>query len=122
VVFDRVAAGTPQALDGAVEQVNRLLRDFGARPQLHRHDGEPWHLHYHGPDDELVAGWAAGLATGLAVVLGSELHDRIGVCTAAHCDRVYVDTSRNGTRRYCGTPCQNRAKTAAFRARRHRMP
>ncbi|MFC6935784.1 CGNR zinc finger domain-containing protein [Actinomadura yumaensis] len=34
-----------------------------------------------------------------------------------HCDRVYVDTSRNGTRRFCSTACQNRVKTAAFRAR-----
>jgi len=62
-------------------------------------------------------GWAAGCATGLAVVLGGDLYDRLGVCTAPRCDRVYVDTSRNGTRRYCSTSCQNRVKTAAFRAR-----
>jgi hypothetical protein len=30
---------------------------------------------------------------------------------------VYVDTSRNGTRRFCSTSCQNRVKAAAFRAR-----
>ncbi len=42
---------------------------------------------------------------------------RVGVCTAPRCDRVYVDTSRNGTRRYSSTSCQNRVKTAAFRAR-----
>jgi predicted RNA-binding Zn ribbon-like protein len=30
---------------------------------------------------------------------------------------VYVDTSRNGTRRFCSTTCQNRVKTAAFRSR-----
>ena len=51
-----------------------------------------------------------------AVVLGGDLYDRLGVCTAPRCDRVYVDTSRNGTRRYCSTSCQNRVKTAAFRA------
>ena len=51
------------------------------------------------------------------VVLGGDLYDRLGVCTAPRCDRVYVDTSRNGTRRYCSTSCQNRVKTAAFRAR-----
>ncbi|WP_456236959.1 CGNR zinc finger domain-containing protein [Actinomadura physcomitrii] len=34
-------------------------------------------------------------------------------------DRVYVDTSRNGKRRFCSTACQNRVKTAAFRARAH---
>ncbi len=52
------------------------------------------------------------------MVLGSELHGRLGVCTAARCDRVYVDLSRNGTRRFCSTACQNRNKAAAFRARR----
>jgi predicted RNA-binding Zn ribbon-like protein len=50
-------------------------------------------------------------------VLGSEFHDRFGVCTAPRCDRVYVDVSRNGARRFCSTACQNRVKTAAFRAR-----
>ena len=97
--------------------VNALLVRTGARPELERHDGEPWHLHFHAADNSLPNGWAAGCATGLAVVLGGELHDRLGVCTAPRCDRVYVDTSRNGTRRYCSTSCQNRVKTAAFRAR-----
>jgi predicted RNA-binding Zn ribbon-like protein len=31
---------------------------------------------------------------------------------------VYVDVSRNGTRRFCSTTCQNRVKAAAFRKRR----
>ena len=108
------AAGS---VDEAARLVNALLSRTGARPALERHDGEPWHLHFHAADDSLVNGWAAGCATGLAVVLGSELYDRLGVCTAPRCDRVYVDTSRNGTRRYCSTSCQNRVKTAAFRAR-----
>jgi predicted RNA-binding Zn ribbon-like protein len=114
VVFDAVAADD---LDKAAAQVNRLLQTTGARPQLDRHDGEPWHLHFHAPDDTLVNGWAAGCATGLAVVLGSYLHGRLGGCTAPGCDRVYVDVSRNGTRRFCSTACQNRVKTAAYRER-----
>lgn len=114
-VFDRVDRGD---IDGAAGQVNDLLASTGARPQLDRHDGEPWHLHFHGRTDTIAQGWAAGCATGLAVVLGSDLHGRIGVCTAPRCDRVYVDTSRNGTRRFCSTACQNRVKAAAFRARR----
>jgi predicted RNA-binding Zn ribbon-like protein len=113
-VFDAVAAGR---LDEAAREVNALLALTGARPQLDRHDGEPWHLHFHGSSDSLVTGWAAGCATGLAVVLGSDLYGRLGVCTADRCDRVYVDTSRNGTRRFCSTACQNRVKAAAFRAR-----
>ncbi len=50
-------------------------------------------------------------------MLGGELYDRLGVCTAPHCDRVYVDTTRNGSRRFCSTACQNRVKAAAFRER-----
>ena len=113
-VFDAVAAGRP---DEAASEVNALLEFSGARPRLDRHDGEPWHLHFHGADDALVTGWAAGCATGLAVVLGSDLGGRLGVCTSERCDRVYVDTSRNGSRRFCSTACQNRVKAAAFRAR-----
>ncbi|WP_308169500.1 CGNR zinc finger domain-containing protein [Acrocarpospora catenulata] len=113
-VFDAVAAGD---LDRAAGRLNRLLRDTEARPHLDRHDGEPWHLHFHGTGGTLGGDWAASCATGLAIVLGSELHDRLGVCTAGRCDRVYVDVSRNGTRRYCSTACQNRVKTAAFRDR-----
>lgn len=114
LVFDDVAAGR---LDQAAGQVNGLLAQTGARPMLDRHDDEPWHLHFHGSADSLVIGWEAGCATGLAVVLGSDLHGRLGICTADRCDRVYVDISRNGTRRFCSTACQNRIKAAAFRAR-----
>jgi predicted RNA-binding Zn ribbon-like protein len=113
-VFEAVSAGT---VDDAARQVNALLMRTGARPELERHDGQSWHLHFHAASNSLPDGWAAGCATGLAVVLGGDLHDRLGVCTAPRCDRVYVDTSRNGTRRYCSTSCQNRVKTAAFRAR-----
>ncbi|TQS12524.1 CGNR zinc finger domain-containing protein [Microbispora hainanensis] len=113
-VFEAVTRGD---VDAAALAVNGLLAETDARPHLDRHDGEPWHLHFHGAGGTLAGNYAAGCATGLAVVLGSELHDRLGVCTAPHCDRVYVDTSRNGTRRFCSTACQNRVKTAAFRAR-----
>jgi len=112
-VFDAMAAGRP---DAAARLVNDMLAATGARPHLDRHDGEPWHLHFHGVEDSPVTGWAAGCATGLAVVLGSDLQGRLGVCTAPRCDRVFVDTSRNATRRFCSTSCQNRVKTAAFRA------
>jgi predicted RNA-binding Zn ribbon-like protein len=105
------------AVDEAASRLNALLAATGARPQLDRHDGEPWHLHFHGQTDGLVQSWAAGCATGLAVVLGTELYNRLGVCTAPRCDRVYVDISRNGTCRFCSTSCQNRVKAAAFRAR-----
>jgi predicted RNA-binding Zn ribbon-like protein len=115
-VFTAVAAGD---IDSAAHGVNDMLAATGAHPALERHDGEPWHIHFHSADETSpVKGWAAGCATGLAIVLGGELYDRLGVCTAPHCDRVYVDTSRNGSKRFCSTACQNRVKSAAFRERR----
>lgn len=97
--------------------VNDLLESTAARPRLDP-DGEGrFQLHFHGPDDGYVRGWQAGLASGLAVALGSDLGGRLGVCGAPGCDRVYVDGSKNGTRRFCSTQCQSRVKAAAHRAR-----
>jgi len=113
-IFRAHAAGDE---DRAARRVNELLASTGARPELRQHDGEAWHLHFPGRTAALVEGWAAGCATGLAVVLGNGVGWRLGVCSAPRCDRVYVDTSRNGTRRFCSTACQNRVKAAAFRAK-----
>ncbi|MEV4292778.1 CGNR zinc finger domain-containing protein [Nonomuraea bangladeshensis] len=45
--------------------------------------------------------------------------DRFGQCAAHRCDAVYIDLTRNGSRRYCSSACTARAKTAAYRSRRH---
>ncbi len=112
--FEGVDAGD---LDTAASAVNGLLRDFGARPQLDHDASDGWNVHFHGADDSVVVGWTAGCATAMALAIGSDLAGRLGVCDAVHCDRVYVDTSRNAARRFCSTACQNRTKAAAFRTR-----
>jgi predicted RNA-binding Zn ribbon-like protein len=114
-VIEHVEAGR---VDDACTHLNSVLADSRAMPALSHHDGEPWHLHFHRPDASESDAWAASLATGLAVVLGNPTLDRLGVCRAEACDRVYVDVSRNGTRRFCSTACQNRVKAAAYRRRR----
>ena len=81
-----------------------------------RHDGQLWHVHFRGAGGP-AAEWAGACAAGLGIVLGSDARHRLGLCTAPRCDRVYVDTSHNGSRRFCSTACQNRVKAAAFRAR-----
>ena len=114
LVFERVEAGH---LAQAAEVVNELLVSTGARPQLDFDRVEGWNVHFHGRDDTLATGWAAGCATGLALAIGSRLTGRLGVCAATACDRVYVDGSRNGAKRFCSTACQSRTKAAAFRRR-----
>ena len=113
-VFENAATGD---LDAAARIVNTLLDELGPTPYLDRHDGEPWHLHYRSRDRGLPSSWAASCTLALATVVGGEHADRLGVCSAPQCDRVYVDVSRNGTRRFCSTACQNRVKAAAHRAR-----
>jgi predicted RNA-binding Zn ribbon-like protein len=113
-VFEAMEAGR---VDDAAHAVNGLLRETGARPQLDRVPGEPWQVHFHGADDTYGVGWTAGCATALALAVGSELAGRLGVCRAPHCDRVYVDASRNSVRQFCSAACQSRVKAAAFRAR-----
>jgi predicted RNA-binding Zn ribbon-like protein len=109
------------AEDGAVDRVatlvNDLLRDYRSCPQLSRHDGEPWHLHFSSTVSGAGTEWGAGCATGLAVVVDEQATGRLGVCRADGCDRVYVDVSRNASRRFCSEACLNRTKVAAFRAR-----
>lgn len=101
----------------AVGIVNRLLEETEARPRLDAAAGGGWTLHFHARRPDLVHGWGAGIAAGLALAIGSDLAGRLGVCAAEPCDRVYVDTSRNSGRRFCSTRCQNRVKAAAHRAR-----
>jgi predicted RNA-binding Zn ribbon-like protein len=113
-VFEQMQDGRP---DAAAATANELLAHYRPTPYLDRHDGEPWHLHFHGNPEADVSGWGGGIAVALAGVLGSEHADRLGVCEAPACDRVFVDVSRNGTRRFCSTACQNRVKVAAHRAR-----
>jgi len=117
-VFAATDAGD---VDAAATRVNALLLATGARPQLDHTPGQGWNLHFHAPDDTLAHGWSAGIAAGLALALGSDLAGRLGVCAADGCDRVYVDTSKNGRRRFCSTRCQNRVKAAAHRGRRPPM-
>ncbi|WP_256793067.1 CGNR zinc finger domain-containing protein [Terrabacter sp. Ter38] len=116
VVFE---AADRDDLAAAAAVVNDLLASTAARPRLDPDDEGRHQLHFHGPDDGYVRGWQAGIASGLAVAIGSDLGGRLGVCDAPVCDRVYVDGSKNGTRRYCSARCQSRVKAAAHRARAH---
>lgn len=103
-------------VDLAATRVNDLLERTGARPRLDR-GTDGWGLHFHSADDGVVLGWAAGFASALALCVGSDLAGRLGVCAAEPCDRVFVDASKNSTRRFCSTRCQNRVKAAAHRRR-----
>ncbi|MFI6303406.1 CGNR zinc finger domain-containing protein [Amycolatopsis thailandensis] len=104
--------------DQAAGLLNRMLVDSRARPYLHRHGEQSWHLHFHSPDADFVQQWASGLAVSVAAALGDHIPHRVGLCAAPRCDQVYIDASQAQIKRFCGLACQNRVKAAAYRARR----
>lgn len=106
-----------QDTDTVVEQVNGILRTVKALPQLVRHDGWDWHLHATAPDAPLAERMAVDAAMAMIDVVRQEELRRLRTCAAADCDDVYVDLSRNSSKRYCGTTCANRVNMAAFRSR-----
>ncbi|MEU7528441.1 CGNR zinc finger domain-containing protein [Saccharothrix sp. NPDC042600] len=99
-----------------VAHVNELLAEAAARPYVSTHDGRAPHLHFapeHAPTPDRVRAFTAA---GLAHVL-CEDPGRLGHCARPGCGTVYVDTSRNGRRRYCTTRCANREQVARHRRR-----
>jgi predicted RNA-binding Zn ribbon-like protein len=105
----------------AAGTLNGLLAEHPATPHLALEAGR-WRLHHHPADAPVLAMWTSITAESIARLVGVGEQARLGMCTADGCDRVYVDTSRNGSRRFCSTACQNRVKTAAFRRRRAGVP
>lgn len=101
-----------------VAALNAVLADRHALPQLTDHDGA-WHWHY-APDGAGVADRvAATTAAALLTVIADGGADRLRVCAADGCQDVFVDLSRNGSRRFCSSrSCGNRTHAAAYRARR----
>ena len=103
----------------AVGQINALLTDTGAIPQIVAHDGRGPHLHVSKPTSPLPSRMAAHFAMGLAwLVVAGQAH-RLRTCASPTCQKVFVDFSKNSSRRYCDSrTCGNRMHVAAYRARR----
>ncbi|MGY1609598.1 MULTISPECIES: CGNR zinc finger domain-containing protein [unclassified Geodermatophilus] len=100
-----------------IARLNELLALARPHPYATDHDGE-LHLHYARPDAPALEQLTTTVAMGLSQVVAQHGWQRLGVCSAEGCDDVYVDTSRNASRRYCSNTCASRSSVAAYRARR----
>ena len=114
----RLAALWDRTEDETVVEVNAMLLENGALPQLVRHDGWSWHLHATPANAPLAERMAVEAAMAMVDVIRAGQLDRLRTCDAADCDNVVVDLSKNRSRRYCDAGCGNRANVAAYRARR----
>jgi predicted RNA-binding Zn ribbon-like protein len=102
--------------EDAEEALERIVAGASVRPRVTFSEGG-WRLSYVAGADGLVNRVAAVAVTGLASALSESGRDRFGVCSKDGCRDLYLDTSKNRSRRYCSDSCSNRANVAAFRAR-----
>jgi predicted RNA-binding Zn ribbon-like protein len=101
-----------------VDIVNQVLRDRRALPQLVKHDQWDYHIHATDAEAPLADRMAVEAAMAMADVIRIDELSRLRVCGGDDCEDVYVDLSKNRSRRFCDATCGNRANVAAYRARR----
>ncbi|MFZ3498544.1 CGNR zinc finger domain-containing protein [Streptomyces sp. 5.8] len=97
--------------------LNEQMAAATAYPRMTDHNGEGWHLHYRDVDDDLARVLHAVFSVGTALHLTTRGMNRLGRCAAHPCTNVVVDTSRNGTQRYCSPRCGSRDAVRRHRAR-----
>jgi predicted RNA-binding Zn ribbon-like protein len=97
----------------AVEILNDVLYASRANAQLERADGA-WRFRYSGTPVDVIA---AAAASSLLEAIRVDGWDRFGACDAAPCCCVFVDRSRNRSRRFCSELCANRHAQASHRQR-----
>ena len=105
-------------VDEAVRITNELLRDGDARPRLVNHEPIGWHIHATEDDAPVAVRMAVDTALAMIDVIRAGELDRLKTCTAGDCDDVFVDLSRNRSRKFCDGTCGNNANVAAYRARK----
>ncbi|TQS45027.1 CGNR zinc finger domain-containing protein [Cryptosporangium phraense] len=107
--------------DESTDRLNALLHQCRPVPRATNHDGH-LHLHYTDDDAPLTEQLGATVSMAFANVIVRQGRNRIGICAAADCANVFVDTSRNRSRRYCSETCASRTTVSAYRARKKAQP
>jgi predicted RNA-binding Zn ribbon-like protein len=99
---------------GAVGELNAILGRSRARPQLEWSEDE-WRVRWVGPLADSVA---STTAMSLLEAIRDDGWERFGICAGAPCCCVFVDRSKNRSRRFCSELCADRVAQALHRARR----
>jgi hypothetical protein len=117
--LDAIAASCESGGETTIGMLNALLAETGAIPQIVAHDGRGPHIHVSRPAAPMADRITAHLAMGLAELLVSGESGRLRSCASPACRDVFLDESRNRSRRYCDSrTCGNRLHVAAYRARK----
>jgi len=115
----RGAFDAPDEASG-VARLNSILASRPVRVRLEPDDGQWTMSHQPVPSDPIEA-----LLTEAALALLSAIGDggweRFGTCAGSPCTCVYVDRTRNRSRRFCSDLCNDRVSQEAHRRRRSRI-
>jgi predicted RNA-binding Zn ribbon-like protein len=114
-VFDAARSGDSAE---AVRRLNDQLTRHEPRASISGHGDADWHLHVASAEGPVADEYAAGAVMGLTMAFLDLGRERFGTCADERCRGVFLDTSRNRSRRYCSDRCATRANVAALRRRR----
>ena len=116
-VFSALASGESPH-DADLELIGDAAAAGAARSRLvHDKNGVIWSL---GSDSDELERPLWDVARSAADLLTSGDHDRIKECASTTCEWVFLDRSRNHSRRWCDmSDCGNRAKARRFQAKKH---
>jgi predicted RNA-binding Zn ribbon-like protein len=113
----RDVVGAPSA-DELVDRMDRLAASLRVVPRVsRRQDGRPGLTLEPASRARPAERLAVRAVVDLATVVEEHGAERIRTCRAAPCIDLFVDLSKNGTRRYCSRRCANRRNAALHRAR-----
>ncbi len=104
----------------AVDRLDRIIETFEVRPRAVEASGGMWELRYGPPPEEGPGFIGPSAVMGLLQLVVDGEWDRIGRCAGAPCCCVFVDRSKNRSRRYCTQLCADRVNQANARRRRGR--
>jgi predicted RNA-binding Zn ribbon-like protein len=89
-------------------RLNALLTCHPLHQELTRHDGQNWHIHLV-ESGSAADRHAAGAIAGLAGLLTESGTDRLGICAAAGCQRVFIAATTVRDTPYCSDRCTPKA-------------
>src|SRR5918995_5047476 len=104
----------------AVAHLNGVLAEHPTVSELAQVDGAWRFQHRPSHPNDIAAALAPECAIALLAAIRDRGWQRLGICSAAPCTCVYVDQSRNRSRRYCSDLCNDRISQAAHRRRASR--
>ena len=118
LAFDMERILTNIAQDRIKDAVCDINTFFQDRPLiLHITPTPPWTVHHHPEGHSTAQHWRIGNMVAIAYLIETGAWKRIGICKAAGCGNVFVDTTKNGSKKYCSMQCHRREKIREYRDR-----